>query len=52
MDRTITRLIVNTFFEPPKTTADLHDMMKRAKAMDPLQEFSEAAREELNAFTL
>lgn len=48
----IMHLIVDTFFEPPKTTTELHDLLKRAKGVDPLQEFSEAAREELRAFTL
>ena len=41
--------IMDTFFEPPKDTAELRALMKRAQGVDPLQEFSEAAREELQA---
>lgn len=48
----VTRLITDTFFEPPKTTAQLRDLMKQGKGADPLEEFSEAAREEVRAFTL
>ena len=49
----IMRLIIDTFFEPPKTTAELRDLIKRGiLGIDPLQEFSEVAREELRAFTL
>ena len=48
----IMRLIIDTFFEPPKTSEKLHDFIKSGIGIDPLQEFSEAAREELRAFTL
>lgn len=46
------RLITETFFEPPKTPAELRELMKRAKSADPLQEFSEVAHEELRGFTI
>ncbi len=48
----IMRLIIDTFFEPPQTSEKLHDFIQRGIGIDPLQEFSEAAREELRAFTL
>jgi hypothetical protein len=38
---------IETFFEPNKTIREVHEMMITGKGIDPLQEFSEAAREEL-----
>jgi hypothetical protein len=46
MDTTIT-----TYFAPNKTVRELHELMKSGVAIDPLKDFSEAAREELRAFT-
>jgi hypothetical protein len=46
------RQTMDTFFAPPKTPAELHDLIKRGVGIDPLQEFSEAAREELRALSL
>jgi hypothetical protein len=46
MDTTIT-----TYFAPNKTIRELHDLTKSGVEMDPLKDFSEAAREELGAFT-
>lgn len=39
----ITRLITDT---------QLHDLMKQVRGADPLEEFSEAARQELRALTI
>ena len=46
MDTTMT-----TYFAPNKTIRELHEMTKTGVGIDPLKEFSEAAREELTAFT-
>ena len=46
MDTTMT-----TYFAPNKTIRELHDLTKSGVGIDPLKEFSEAAREELGAFT-
>ena len=48
----VMRQTMDTFFAPPKTPAELHDLIKRGVGIDPLQEFSEAAREELRALSL
>ncbi len=42
---------IDTYFAPNKTVRELHDIMKSGAGIDPLKEFSEAAREELQAFT-
>ena len=42
-------VIIDTYFQPNKTIHDLHEMMKTRGAVDPLREFSEAARDELRA---
>ena len=42
---------ISTYFAPNKTIRELHDLMKSGAGIDPLKEFSEAAREELRAFT-
>jgi hypothetical protein len=41
---------IDTYFAPNKTIRELHDMIKSGEGIDPLKEFSEAAREELRAF--
>ena len=38
---------MDTYFAPNKTIHELHELMKSGTAMDPLKDFSEAAREEL-----
>jgi hypothetical protein len=43
---------IDTYFEANKTIRQLHELMKSGTGIDPLKEFSEAAREELRAFTL
>jgi hypothetical protein len=42
----VTRMIVNTYLAPNKTFPELRDMVNSG-AMDPLRDFSEACREEL-----
>jgi hypothetical protein len=46
----ITRMIVDTYFLPNKTLPELRAMMA-SDALDPLREFSDACREELDALT-
>jgi hypothetical protein len=42
---------IDTFFAPNKTIRELHDVIKGGgPPIDPLREFSEAARQELRAF--
>lgn len=40
---------IDTFYAPNKTVRELHDVVKSGKGIDPLKEFSEAAREELRS---
>ncbi len=42
---------ISTYFAPNKTIRELHEVMKSGAGIDPLKDFSEAAREELRAFT-
>ena len=43
---------MDTYFAPNKTIHELHDELTRSTtAIDPLKDFSEAARDELRAFT-
>ena len=42
---------IGTYFAPNKTIRELHEMMKSGTGIDPLKDFSEIAREELQAFT-
>ncbi len=44
--------IVDTYFGPNRTVRELHDFVKSGAGINPLKEFSEAAREELRAFDL
>jgi hypothetical protein len=44
------RSILDTYFSPNRTTADLRELVKTGGGVDPLKDFSEAAREELRAF--
>ena len=43
--------IIETYFAPNRTVADLREIVKTGKGVDPLKDFSEAAREELRAFS-
>jgi len=46
------RAVMDTYLAPNRTVLELHELMKSGEAaIDPLKEFSEAAREELRAFT-
>jgi hypothetical protein len=42
--------IIDTYFAPNQTVRDLRDIVKNGGGVDPLKDFSEAAREELRAF--
>jgi hypothetical protein len=42
---------IDTYFAPNKTVRELQEVMKTGVDIDPLKEFSNAAREELQAFT-
>jgi hypothetical protein len=48
----VMRTIVDTYFTPNRTLADLRELTKTGHGIDPLKDFSAAAREELNAFTM
>ena len=47
----IMRATVDTYFAPNKTIRELNELMKSGTGIDPLKSFSEAARDELRAFT-
>jgi hypothetical protein len=42
---------IGTYFAPNKTIREVHELMRNGVEIDPLKDFSEAAREELRAFT-
>ena len=42
---------ISAYFAPNKTIRELHDLMKSGAGVDPPKDFSEAAREELQAYT-
>jgi hypothetical protein len=44
--------IVETYFTPNRTLADLRELTRTGKGIDPLKDFSTAAREELQPFAL
>jgi hypothetical protein len=46
----VMRSILDTYFSPNRTMADLRELVKTGGGVDPLKEFSEAARVELRAF--
>jgi hypothetical protein len=41
--------IIDTYFSPNRTFAELHALVKNGEPIDPLREFSEVARDELRA---
>lgn len=47
----VLRKTLDAFFATPKTTEELNDLIENGTGIDPLREFSEAAREELRALT-
>jgi hypothetical protein len=42
----VMRTIIKTYFEPSQTISELRDVVKSGKGIDPLKDFSEAARED------
>jgi hypothetical protein len=44
---TVMRSILDTYFAPNRTMADIRELVKTGGSVDPLKDFSEAAREEL-----
>ena len=46
----VMRSIIETYFAPNRTMADLRELVKDAERIDPLKDFAEAAREELHSF--
>jgi hypothetical protein len=48
----VMRTIVETYFTPNRTLADLRELTKTGHGIDPLKDFSAAAREELQPFAL
>jgi hypothetical protein len=48
----VMRSIIDTYFGPNRTVADLRELVRTGQGIDPLKDFSAAAREELRAFAL
>src|ERR1700733_1813127 len=48
----VMRSIVETYFTPNRTLADLRELTKTGQGIDPLKDFSAAAREELRVFAM
>ena len=48
----VMRSIIETYFTPNRTVADLRELTRSGQGIDPLKGFSEAARRELNAFAM
>lgn len=48
----VMRSIIDTYFGPNRTVADPRELVKAGQGIDPLKNFSGAAREELHAFAL
>jgi hypothetical protein len=47
----VMRSILDTYFSPNRTVADIHELVKNGGSeMDPLKDFAEAARQELRPF--
>jgi hypothetical protein len=46
----VMRAIVDTYYAPNRTVADLREFTRTGHGFDPLKDFSEAARQELHAF--
>lgn len=40
--------IIDTYFSPNQSIRDLRELVKSGTGIDPLKDFSEAAREEIN----
>jgi hypothetical protein len=48
----VMRAIVETYYAPNRTVADLRELTRTGQGIDPLKDFSAAAREELHAFAM
>ena len=48
----VLRRIIDTYFAPNRTVRELHELVKSGAGIDPLTEFSDAAREALRAFVV
>jgi len=48
----VMRSIVETYFAPNRTMAELRELVKTGQGLDPLKDFAEAAREELRPFAM
>ena len=48
----VMRSIVETYYTPNRTVADLKEFTRSRQGIDPLKDFSEAARQELHAFAM
>jgi hypothetical protein len=48
----VMRSILDTYFSPNRTIADIRELEKNGGGVDPLKDCAEAAREELHAFAL
>jgi len=48
----VLRLVIETYFRPNRTVRELHELVKGGTGIDPLKDFSDAAREELQAFAI
>jgi hypothetical protein len=46
----VVQTTIETYFAPKKTIHELHELTKSGTLIDPLKDFSEVAREELQAF--
>jgi hypothetical protein len=47
----VMRVTIDTYFAPNKTVRELRDLIQTGAAIDPLKDFSEAARQELREFS-
>jgi hypothetical protein len=48
----VMRSIIETYYAPNRTIADIRDLLKNGGGVDPLKDFAEAAREELHRFAM
>jgi hypothetical protein len=48
----VMRSIVDTYYRPNRTVADLRELTRSGQGFDPLKDFSEAARQELHSFAM
>jgi hypothetical protein len=48
----VMRSIIETYFTPSRTMADIRELAKTGGGVDPLKDFAEAAREEQSAFAI